>query len=137
MASWNPYFSLLFCSPYPASSVSASLPQRPTVDPLLTKTPSANHHRRRYSPAMATNPEDVTYYSEDNIAGILLIPHGIFSVFATFFVGLRLYTARALTKSRARWSVDEIICMVALVSLLPSSCCKPSLFLPRHSQCRL
>lgn len=68
---------------------------------------------------MATNPEDVTYYSEDNIAGILLIPHGIFSFLATLFVGLRLYTARASSKSRARWSVDEIICVVALVSLPP------------------
>ena len=68
---------------------------------------------------MATNPEDVTYYSDDNVAGILLIPHGIFSLIATVFVGLRLYTARCASGSKARWTVDEVICVVALVSFPP------------------
>lgn len=70
---------------------------------------------------MATKPEDVTYYSDDNVAGILLIPHGIFSVIATCFVGLRLYVARSSSKSKARWDVDEIICLAALVRPPPSS----------------
>ena len=64
------------------------------------------------------DPEEVTYYSDGDIAGILLWPHGVFSVLATSFVGLRLYTARFVsTRSKSGWTVDEIICVVALVRL--------------------
>ncbi|KAF5003021.1 hypothetical protein FDECE_10422 [Fusarium decemcellulare] len=58
--------------------------------------------------------EDVTYYSSSNVSGILIAPHIVFSVVATVLVGLRLYTSRVVTKTP--WTVDETICVVALVA---------------------
>lgn len=57
--------------------------------------------------------DNVTYYSEKNIICLLLVPHAIFSVIATVFVGLRIYTGRRVTKTP--WQMDEYISIAALV----------------------
>ena len=62
------------------------------------------------------DPNEVSYYSDEDISGILLWPHSVFSVVATLFVGLRLYTTRFVSNSKPGWTVDEIVCVAALVT---------------------
>ncbi|RYC79260.1 hypothetical protein BFJ63_vAg17860 [Fusarium oxysporum f. sp. narcissi] len=58
--------------------------------------------------------DDVTYFSNANVGSVLIIPHAIFSAIATLFVGLRLYTARYVTKNE--WCTDEYGSIIALVA---------------------
>ncbi|KAH6885934.1 hypothetical protein B0T10DRAFT_608354 [Thelonectria olida] len=58
--------------------------------------------------------DDVTYFSNKNIAAIVLVPHAIFSVIATVFVGLRIYTSRKVT--RVPWQTDEYVSIAALIA---------------------
>ncbi|RKK17158.1 hypothetical protein BFJ66_g18013 [Fusarium oxysporum f. sp. cepae] len=58
--------------------------------------------------------DDVTYFSNANVGSVLIIPHAIFSAIATLFVGLRLYTARYVTKNE--WCTDEYVSIIALVA---------------------
>lgn len=70
--------------------------------------------------------DDVTYSSENSVASILIVPHAVFSVIATLLVGLRIYSARVVTKSP--WMFDEHIAIAALVcsDLLCTSLSRPS-----------
>ncbi|KAI1342892.1 hypothetical protein F5Y15DRAFT_371304 [Xylariaceae sp. FL0016] len=58
--------------------------------------------------------DDVTYYTEANIAGVLLGPHAAFSVLATVLLCARVYTGRYVT--RADWALDEYVAIVALIA---------------------
>ncbi|KAK1849621.1 integral membrane protein [Colletotrichum chrysophilum] len=58
--------------------------------------------------------DDVTYSSENSVASILIVPHAVFSVIATLLVGLRIYSARVVTKSP--WTFDEHIAIAALIA---------------------
>ncbi|KAF4331966.1 integral membrane protein [Fusarium beomiforme] len=58
--------------------------------------------------------ENTSYFSESNIGNILIIPHAVLSLVATVFVGLRLWTSRYITKSRA--PVEEWFSIAALVA---------------------
>ncbi|KAM0230868.1 hypothetical protein ACHAPO_008924 [Fusarium lateritium] len=67
--------------------------------------------------------DDVTYFSDDNVALVLIAPHAVFSVIATIFVVLRMYTARYITKKA--WCFDEYVSLAALVAnhlMLISEC---------------
>ncbi|KAM0494490.1 hypothetical protein ACHAP8_008633 [Fusarium lateritium] len=67
--------------------------------------------------------DDVTYFSDDNVALVLIAPHAVFSVIATIFVVLRMYTARYITKKA--WCFDEYVSLTALVAnhlMLISEC---------------
>ncbi|KAB5533422.1 hypothetical protein GE09DRAFT_1227440 [Coniochaeta sp. 2T2.1] len=57
--------------------------------------------------------DNVTYYNPNDISGVLIIPHAVFSGIATIFVGLRWYTARVV--ARSPWTLDEYVCIVALL----------------------
>lgn len=63
---------------------------------------------------------DDTFFSNRNIAVVLLVPHSIFSIIATGFVGLRLYTTKVIT-NQSTWTVDVYLCILALVSSGPPS----------------
>ncbi|KPM46040.1 hypothetical protein AK830_g433 [Neonectria ditissima] len=58
--------------------------------------------------------DDVTYFSNESVSSILMVPHAVFSAIATIFVGLRLYTARQVT--RTKWSMDEYVSIAALIT---------------------
>ena len=61
--------------------------------------------------------EGVTYYSKHSIAAVLIAPHAVFSIFATIFVGLFIYTRRFVTKVPV--AADECVAVVALVKHSP------------------
>ncbi|KAF5599036.1 integral membrane protein [Fusarium pseudoanthophilum] len=56
----------------------------------------------------------VNYRSDANLSNILIVPHATFSVVATILVGLRLYTARHITKTK--WCISEYVSIAALVA---------------------
>ncbi|KAG3188836.1 hypothetical protein PC129_g25184 [Phytophthora cactorum] len=58
--------------------------------------------------------DDVTYFSNESVSSILMVPHAVCSAIATIFVGLRLYTARHVTKTK--WSMDEYVSIAALIT---------------------
>ncbi|KAK7421725.1 hypothetical protein QQZ08_009813 [Neonectria magnoliae] len=58
--------------------------------------------------------DDVTYFSNNSVSSVLMVPHAVFSAIATIFVGLRVYTARHVTKTK--WSMDEYVSILALVT---------------------
>ncbi|KAH0420199.1 hypothetical protein CcaCcLH18_14135 [Colletotrichum camelliae] len=58
--------------------------------------------------------DNVTYSSESSVASILIVPHAVFSVIATLLVGLRIYSARVVTKSS--WTFDEHVAIAALIA---------------------
>ncbi|KAF4442532.1 integral membrane [Fusarium acutatum] len=57
---------------------------------------------------------NANYRSDANLSNILIIPHAALSIVATILVGLRLYTARRITKTK--WCIDEYISIAALVA---------------------
>ncbi len=59
--------------------------------------------------------DNVTYYNPNDISGVLIIPHAVFSGIATIIVGLRWYTSHVV--ARLPWTSDEYVCIAALVSL--------------------
>ncbi|KAG8674064.1 hypothetical protein FPOAC2_00038 [Fusarium poae] len=57
--------------------------------------------------------DGASYFSENDISGILIIPHAILSFVATVFVGLRVWTSRYITKTPA--TLDQWVSVVALL----------------------
>ncbi|QPC74510.1 hypothetical protein HYE68_005262 [Fusarium pseudograminearum] len=67
--------------------------------------------------------DNFSYFSNNNIAAVLIAPHAAFGFIATVFVVLRIYTARYITKHN--WAFDEYISIVALIAnhiMLISEC---------------
>ncbi|KAH7188019.1 uncharacterized protein B0J16DRAFT_396132 [Fusarium flagelliforme] len=55
-----------------------------------------------------------TYYSDRNLASVLIAPHAALSLIATLFVCLRLYVSKYVTKTK--WSTEEYTAISALVA---------------------
>ncbi|KAH7174985.1 uncharacterized protein B0J16DRAFT_388812 [Fusarium flagelliforme] len=58
--------------------------------------------------------DHASFYSEGNIAAVMMVPHCILSFVATLFVGMRLYTSSYITRSK--WTVDEYTSIAALTA---------------------
>ncbi|KAJ4129014.1 hypothetical protein NW768_007543 [Fusarium equiseti] len=58
--------------------------------------------------------DHASFYSEDNIAAVMMVPHCVLSFITTAFVCMRLYTSSFITRSK--WTIDEYTSIAALTA---------------------